>query len=110
MTHTDDVIHQWGPPASQERGCRLGEWRGRGRAGEAVGVEWNGPGIMIGLWDLTTAANRCQESMNLIYSTLGVEGVDGSQCGAKGVVGSESGPAVDVVIVYSEMPSWALGG
>lgn len=74
------------------------------------GLNGTGPGIMIGLWDLTTAANRCQESMNLIYSTLGVEGVDGSQCGAKGVVGSESGPAVDVVIVYSEMPSWALGG
>lgn len=43
-------------------------------------------GIMIGLWDLTTTANRCQESMNLIYSALDVEGVDRSQCGAKGVV------------------------
>lgn len=40
-------------------------------------------GIMIGLWDLTTAANRCQESMNLIYSRLDVVGVDRSQCGRK---------------------------
>lgn len=52
------------------------------------GAEWekwwglNGTaGIMIGLWDLTTAANNCQESMNVIYSKLDVEGVDRSQCG-----------------------------
>lgn len=31
-------------------------------------------GIMIGLWDLTTAANNCQESMNVIYSASDVEG------------------------------------
>lgn len=44
------------------------------------GVEWekwwglNGTaGIMIVLWDLATAANGCQESMNLIYSKLDVE-------------------------------------
>lgn len=42
MSHTDDVIHQWGPPASQTRGCRFGDWRGRGRVGKVVGVEWNG--------------------------------------------------------------------
>lgn len=31
-------------------------------------------GIMIGLWDLTTAANNCQESRNVIYSASDVEG------------------------------------
>ena len=40
-------------------------------------------GIMIGLRDLTTAANRCQESMKLIYGELCVEGVDGSRRGPK---------------------------
>lgn len=45
-------------------------------------------GIMIRLWDLTTAANRCQESRKLIYSELDVEGADtgvnvGERCGVK---------------------------
>lgn len=26
--------------------------------------------IMMGLWDLTTAANRCQESMKVIYGVV----------------------------------------
>lgn len=41
MSHTDDVIHHWGPPAAQARGCRFSECRGRGRAGEAAKLEWN---------------------------------------------------------------------
>lgn len=42
MSHTDDVIHQWSPPAAQARGCRLVERWGRGRVGKAVRVELNG--------------------------------------------------------------------
>lgn len=38
-------------------------------------------GIMIGLWDLTTAANNCQESMNVIYSASDVEGGERCRCG-----------------------------
>lgn len=49
--------------------------------------EWWGlngkTGIMIGLWDLTTAANMCQENMNVLHSKLDAEGVDRSQCGRK---------------------------
>lgn len=57
-------------------------------AGEGAepGERWglNGTaGIMIGLQDLTRAANRCQESMNLIYGDLDVERVDRSRCGRK---------------------------
>lgn len=37
---------------------------GRGGKGEGGGER---PGIMIGLWDLTTAANRCRESVELMY-------------------------------------------
>ncbi len=67
-------------------------------------------GIMIGLWDLTTAANRCQESMKLIYGERDVAGVDSVESlWAKGVVWGKSGPAVDVVIVYGAAPSWAQG-
>lgn len=58
------------------------------RGGEGAGREkrwglYGTAGIMIGLRDLTTAANRCQESMNLIYSKLDVEIVARSQCGRK---------------------------
>lgn len=86
MSHTDDVIHQWGPPAVQAKGCRFsGGWvggggKGKGQSGgkkreEVAGLN-GAAGIMIRLWDLTTAANRCQESTKLIYSELDGEGVD----------------------------------
>lgn len=54
-----------------------GGWTGVRRSGR--GFENGAAGIMIRLWDLTTAANRCQESMNVMYGELYVEGGDGER-------------------------------
>lgn len=41
MSHTDDVIHQWGPQLLRQRAAGLVSEGERGRVGKVVGAEWN---------------------------------------------------------------------
>lgn len=47
-------------------------------------------GIMIRRWDLTMAANNCQEGMKVMYGEADAQEVDGSRCGQN--AGRKVGP------------------